>query len=123
MGSTPGMDVALARRPAASNIALAAYRDAFGEPYVSARQVAASVVVGSRRRDAFRRWRRGYERLWRGQELPRPVKVDGLYSLRDPLPGALMTARHSDIVTRGGSRPKAGGVTAARDGSTARGRR
>ena len=87
------------------NLSLAAYRDAIGEPYMSARQCDGLkwVVSFTDARDAFGRWRRGDEQLWPWLKSYRGVKVDGLYSLRDPFPGALMTARQlRNIVTRGG---------------------
>ena len=59
-------------------------------------------------RDAFARWRKGDEKLCPWLKSYRGVRVDGLYSLRDPFPGALLTARQlKNIVTRGG-RPAEG---------------
>jgi predicted ATP-grasp superfamily ATP-dependent carboligase len=77
------------------NLSLAAYRDAIGAPFVAPRQIDGPrwVVSLTDARDALSRFRHGD-----GDVLPwllsyRGVKVDGLYSLRDPLPGALLTAR------------------------------
>jgi D-aspartate ligase len=87
------------------NLSLAAYRDAIGEPYISARQVDGLkwVVSLTDARDAFSRWRRGEEKFLPWLKSYRGVRVDGLYSLRDPFPGALLTARQlKNIVTRGG---------------------
>jgi predicted ATP-grasp superfamily ATP-dependent carboligase len=92
------------------NLSLAAYRDATGDPRVSPRQVDGPkwVVSLTDARDAFSRWRKGDERLLPWLRSYRGVKVDGLYSLRDPLPGALLTARQlRTIVTRSG-RPAEG---------------
>ena len=92
------------------NLSLAAYRDAVGDPYMSARQVDGLkwVVSLTDARDAFARWRKGDEKLWPWLKSYRGVRVDGLYSLRDPYPGALLTARQlKNIVTRGG-RPAEG---------------
>ena len=92
------------------NLSLAAYRDAIGEPYISPRQVDGLkwVVSLTDTRDAFARWRRGEEKLRPWLRSYRGVRVDGLYSLRDPLPGALLTVRQAKtIVTRGG-RPAEG---------------
>ena len=72
---------------------------------MSARQVDGLkwVVSLTDARDAFSRWRRGDEKLWPWLKSYRGVRVDGLYSLRDPFPGALLTARQvKNIVTRGG---------------------
>jgi len=91
-------------------VSLAAYRDAIAEPCTSARQSDGLgwVVSLTDARDAFARWRRGDEKLWPWLRSYRGVRVDGLYSLRDPLPGALLTARQAKtIVTRGG-RPAEG---------------
>ena len=61
----------------------------------SARQVDGLkwVVSLTDARDAFSRWRSGEEKLLPWLKSYRGVRVDGLYSLRDPLPGALLTAR------------------------------
>jgi hypothetical protein len=85
-------------------------RDAIGEPYMAPRQTdgAKWVVSLTDARDAFARWRRGDEKLLPWLKSYRGVKVDGLYSLKDPVPGALLTARQlRTIVTRGG-RPAEG---------------
>jgi predicted ATP-grasp superfamily ATP-dependent carboligase len=87
------------------NLSLAAYRDAIGEPYMSPHQVDGLkwVVSLTDARDAFSRWRKGEEKLLPWLTSYRGVRVDGLYSLRDPLPGALVTARQlRNIVTRSG---------------------
>ena len=87
------------------NLSLAAYRDAVGHPYISSHQVDGLkwVVSLTDARDAFARWRKGDEKLWPWLKTYRGVRVDGLYSLRDPYPGALLTARQlKNIVTRGG---------------------
>ncbi|MFA4965866.1 MAG: hypothetical protein WC709_09580, partial [Thermoleophilia bacterium] len=55
-------------------------------------------------RDAFARWRHGEEKLGPWLRSYRGVKVDGLFSLRDPVPGALLTARQlRAIITRTGT--------------------
>jgi D-aspartate ligase len=88
------------------NLSLAAYGDAIGDPYVAPRQTNDGlkwVVSLTDARDAFSRWRKGDERLlpWLGSY--RGVRVDGLYSLRDPMPGARLTARQlRSIVARSG---------------------
>ena len=70
------------------NLSLAAYRDAIGEPYISARQVDGLkwVVSLTDARDAFSRWRKGDEKLIPWLKSYQGVKVDGLFSLRDPCP-------------------------------------
>jgi len=92
------------------NLSLAAYRDAIGDPYVARRQTDGLkwVVSITDARDAFSRWRKGDEKLIPWLKSYRGVKVDGLYSLRDPLPGALLTARQlRTMITRKG-RPHEG---------------
>jgi len=92
------------------NLSLAAYRDAIGDPYVARRQTDGLkwVVSLTDARDAFARWRKGDEKLIPWLRSYRSVKVDGLYSLKDPLPGALLTARQlRTMVTRKG-RPHEG---------------
>jgi predicted ATP-grasp superfamily ATP-dependent carboligase len=54
-------------------------------------------------RDAFSRWRKGDEKLGPWLKSYRGVKVDGLFSLKDPVPGALLAGRQlRNIVTRSG---------------------
>jgi len=92
------------------NLSLAAYRDAIGDPYVARRQNDGVkwVVSLTDARDAFSRWRKGEEKLIPWLKSYRGVKVDGLYSLKDPLPGALLTARQlRTMITRKG-RPHEG---------------
>jgi D-aspartate ligase len=92
------------------NLSLAAYRDAIGDPYVARRQTDGLkwVVSLTDARDAFARWRKGDEKLVPWLKSYRGVKVDGLYSLKDPLPGALLTARQlRTMITRKG-RPHQG---------------
>jgi len=92
------------------NLSLAAYRDAIGDPYVARRQNDGLkwVVSLTDARDAFSRWRKGDEKLIPWLKSYQGVKVDGLFSLKDPLPGALLTARQlRTIVTRKG-RPHEG---------------
>ncbi len=92
------------------NLSLAAYRDAIGDPYVARRQSDGLkwVVSLTDARDAFSRWRRGDEKLGPWLRSYRGVRVDGLYSLKDPLPGALLTARQlRTMITRKG-RPHEG---------------
>ena len=87
------------------NLSLAAYRDAVGDPYVSPRQTDGPkwVVSLTDARDAFSQWRRGDQKLGPWLKSYRGVKVDGLYSLKDPLPGALLTARQlRTAITRKG---------------------
>ena len=86
------------------NLSLAAYRDATGEPFVSPPQAYDGrkwVVAITDVRDAVSRWRKGEEDIteWLGSY--RGVRVDGLFSLRDPLPGAMLAARQTNkIVTQ-----------------------
>jgi D-aspartate ligase len=92
------------------NLSLTAYRDAIGDPYVARRQNDGLkwVVSLTDARDAFSRWRKGDEKLVPWLKSYRGVKVDGLYSLKDPVPGALLTARQlKRMVTRSG-RPHEG---------------
>ena len=92
------------------NLSLAAYRDAIGDPYVARRQNDGLkwVVSLTDARDAFSRWRKGDEKLIPWLKSYQGVKVDGLFSLKDPLPGALLTARQlRTMVTRKG-RPHEG---------------
>ena len=92
------------------NLSLSAYRDAIGDPYVARRQTDGLkwVVSLTDARDAFARWRKGDEKLIPWLKSYRGVKVDGLYSLKDPLPGALLTARQlRTMITRKG-RPHEG---------------
>jgi D-aspartate ligase len=87
------------------NLSLAAYRDAIGDPYMAPRQVDGKkwVVALTDARDALSRWRHGDEKLGPWLRSYRGVKVDGLYSLRDPVPGLLITGRQlKRIVTRTG---------------------
>ena len=87
------------------NLSLAAYRDAIGDPYMAPRQVDGKkwVVSLTDARDALSRWRHGEERLGPWLRSYKGVKVDGLYSLRDPLPGLLITGRQlKRIITRTG---------------------
>jgi predicted ATP-grasp superfamily ATP-dependent carboligase len=89
------------------NLSLTAYRDAIGEPCFAPRQVDGPkwVVSLTDARDAFSRWRHGQERLLPWLMSYRHVRVDGLYSVRDPLPGALVTVRQlRRIMTRTGRR-------------------
>jgi len=92
------------------NLSLAAYRDAVGDHYVARRQTDGLkwVVSLTDARDAFSRWRKGDEKLVPWLKSYRGVKVDGLYSLKDPMPGALLTARQlRTMITRKG-RPHEG---------------
>lgn len=92
------------------NLSLSAYRDAIGDAYMSPRQVDGLkwVVSLTDARDAFSRWRKGDEQLLPWLRSYRGVKVDGLFSLKDPVPGALLAARQlRTIVTRSG-RPAEG---------------
>jgi len=92
------------------NLSLAAYRDATGDAYMARRQTDGLkwVVSLTDARDAFSRWRKGDEKLLPWLRSYRGVKVDGLFSLRDPMPGALLTARQlRTIITRSG-RPAEG---------------
>jgi predicted ATP-grasp superfamily ATP-dependent carboligase len=92
------------------NLSLAAYRDAIGDPYVAPRQTDGLkwVVSLTDARDAFSRWRKGDQKLGPWLKSYRGVKVDGLYSLKDPLPGALLTVRQlRTMITRKG-RPHEG---------------
>ena len=87
------------------NLSLAAYRDAIGDPYMAPRQVDGKkwVVSLTDARDALARWRHGEEKLGPWLRSYKGVKVDGLYSLRDPLPGLLITGRQlKRIITRTG---------------------
>jgi len=92
------------------DLSLAAYRDAIGDPYVSPRQVDGLkwVVSLTDARDAFSRWRRGEEKLLPWLKSYRGVKVDGLFSLRDPIPGALLTARQLRTIVKRSGRPAEG---------------
>jgi len=92
------------------NLSLAAYRDAIGDPYVAPRQADGLkwVVSLTDAHDAFFRWRQGDERLGPWLKSYRGVKVDGLYSLKDPLPGALLTARQLKKMVTGKGRPHEG---------------
>jgi len=92
------------------NLSLTAYRDAIGDPYVARRQNDGLkwVVSLTDARDAFSRWRKGDEKLLPWLKSYRGVTVDGLFSLKDPMPGALLTARQlRTMVTRKG-RPHEG---------------
>jgi D-aspartate ligase len=87
------------------DLSLSAYRDAIAEPYVAPRQIDGIkwVVALTDARDAIGRWRRGNEQLGPWLQSYRGVRVDGLFSLRDPLPGALVTARQlRTAITRTG---------------------
>ena len=92
------------------NLSLTAYRDAIGDPYVARRQNDGLkwVVSLTDARDAFSRWRKGDEKLLPWLKSYRGVTVDGLFSLKDPMPGALLTARQvRTMITRKG-RPHEG---------------
>ena len=87
------------------NLSLAAYRDAVGDPYMAPRQMDGKkwVVALTDTRDALSRWRHGEEKLGPWLRSYRGVSVDGIYSLRDPLPGLLITGRQlKRFVTRTG---------------------
>lgn len=91
------------------NLSLAAYRDAIGDPYLSPRQANGLkwVVSLTDARDAFARWRTGDEKLLPWLKTYRGVRVDGLFSLHDPLPGALLVARQlRNTVLRTGEPPE-----------------
>jgi D-aspartate ligase len=87
------------------DLSLAAYRDAIGDPYVAPRQIDGLkwVVSLTDARDAFSRWRRGEEKLGPWLRSYKGVRVDGLFSLRDPVPGALLAGRqlHNAIARKG----------------------
>ncbi len=87
------------------NLSLAAYRDAVGDPYMAPRQTDGKkwVVALTDARDAFSGWRKGEQKLRPWLRSYRGVRVDGIYSLRDPLPGVLITGRQlKRFVTRTG---------------------
>ncbi len=87
------------------NLSLTAYRDAIGDPYVAPQQIDGRkwVVALTDTRDAFSRWRREREGLGPWLRSYRGVRVDGLYSLKDPVPGVLLTGRQlRRLVTRTG---------------------
>jgi predicted ATP-grasp superfamily ATP-dependent carboligase len=92
------------------NLSLAGYRDAIGDPYVAPRQVDALkwVVSLTDARDAFARWRKGDEQLLPWLKTYSGVRVDGLFSLRDPLPGALLVGRQVRGIVRRTGRPPEG---------------
>lgn len=92
------------------NLSLAAYRDAVGAPFIAPRQVDGPkwVVSLTDARDAVSRFRHGDRDVLPWLLTYRGVKVDGLYSLQDPLPAAVLTARQlRRFVTRTG-RPHEG---------------
>jgi predicted ATP-grasp superfamily ATP-dependent carboligase len=87
------------------NLSLAAYRDAVGDPYIAPRQTDGKkwVVALTDVRDALSGWRRHETKLGPWLRSYRGVSVDGLYSLRDPVPGLLITGRQlKRFVTRTG---------------------
>jgi predicted ATP-grasp superfamily ATP-dependent carboligase len=87
------------------NLSLAAYRDAVGDPYIAPRQTDGKkwVVALTDVRDALSGWRRRETKLGPWLRSYRGVSVDGLYSLRDPVPGLLITGRQlKRFVTRTG---------------------
>ena len=92
------------------NLSLAAYRDAIGDPYVAPRQMDGYkwVVSLTDARDAFAHWRRGQQPLGPWIRSYSGVKVDGLFSLRDPLPGALLVGRQLRTIVSRTGRPAEG---------------
>jgi D-aspartate ligase len=92
------------------NLSLSAYRDAVGDPYVARRQTDGLkwVVSLTDARDAFSRWRKGDEKLIPWLQSYRGVRVDGLFSLRDPFPGALLTARQIKTIIMRTGKPHEG---------------
>jgi D-aspartate ligase len=91
------------------NLSLAAYRDAIGEPYMAPRQADGVrwVVSLTDAREAYSRWRHGEEKLGPWLKSYRGVKTDGLFSLKDPIPGALLAGRQlRSIVGRSGRPPR-----------------
>jgi D-aspartate ligase len=92
------------------NLSLAAYRDAIGEPYVAPRQTDGPrwVVSLTDARDAFARLRNGEEKLRPWLSSYRGVVVDGLFSVRDPLPGALLAGRQLRTIVSRTGRPAEG---------------
>ncbi len=91
------------------NLSLNAYQDAIGDPYVARRQTDGRkwVVSLTDVRDALSRWRHGEERLAPWLRSYRGVRVDGLYSIKDPVPGLLLTARQArSFVTRTGGQSR-----------------
>ena len=78
------------------NLSLAAYRDAVGDPYIAPRQIDGKkwVVALTDVRDALSGWRKRRDEARAVAALLHGAsRVDGLYSLRDPMPGLLITGR------------------------------
>jgi predicted ATP-grasp superfamily ATP-dependent carboligase len=77
------------------DLSYAAYRDALGRPFVAPpqRDGAKWVVAITDTRDALAELRRGERRLWPWLKSYAGVRRDGVLSLRDPVPGALVARR------------------------------
>jgi D-aspartate ligase len=77
------------------DLSFAAYRDAIGEPYLAARQVDGPrwVLTITDTQDSIAELRRGERKLlpWLGTY--RGVRQDGVLSLKDPVPGAIVLWR------------------------------
>ncbi len=85
------------------NLSLAAYRDAIGKPYLAPRQ-----TDGAKWMVATKDTPLSMREIWRGEQTPlgwlrsvRGVRVDGVLSLKDPVPGMRNLKRVTvQIVTR-----------------------
>ncbi len=77
------------------NLSLTAYRDAIGEPYLAARQVDGPrwVLTVTDTLDTIAELRRGERRLGPWVKTYRGVRQDGILSLKDPVPGAILVWR------------------------------
>ena len=82
------------------NLSYAAYADATGRPFVAPRQTEGGkwAILLTDGRDAFREWRHHERRLLPWLRTYRGVRRDGLYDLRDPLPGLWATWRQGRTV-------------------------
>jgi len=94
------------------NLSLVAYRDALGEPFTAPRQTVGRkwILATKDLPDTLRETLRGETSpLSWAASLP-GTRIDGLYSLRDPLPGAVATCRLAALLAKRWRRRAGGGA-------------
>jgi predicted ATP-grasp superfamily ATP-dependent carboligase len=84
------------------NLSHVAYADAIGRPYTSPRQVDGPrwALTSTETRDAVREIARGERRLRPWLASYRGVRLDGVLSFKDPVPGALILGRQLRSIAR-----------------------
>jgi predicted ATP-grasp superfamily ATP-dependent carboligase len=91
------------------NLSFAAYSDVVGRPFVAPRQIDGPrwAITVTDTRDSFREVLRGDQRLGDWVRSYRDVKVDGILSAKDPVPGAIYLGRQLRSVVRARSARRA----------------